>query len=447
MVVEKSPQLGGKIRSVAMAGKHVEVGPDAFLTRTSTARDLVDKVGASDQVVIPRSFAASIYARGRLHRVPEGIMLGVPVAVRPFIKTASMLSPLARLRAAADLILPKTALGSDATISHLVASRFGHEVDEVLVDPMVGGINAGSTRVLGLASVAPQFINAYKSSPHRSLARSMVAFAAPKANTTVAKIPFASLSGGLGDLIGAAQNYLISIGVEILLNSEAVGIKPVANGVQIDVVTRQSDTAAAPSTLLAQGVVLALPAPQAAAILAPICAPAASRLGEIDYAGVAMTVMRYLKSSFSRPLEGSGVLVPRREGRLITAVTFASRKWQHLDLQDSELLRVSVGRFGDNRFASLADSQLQILIEDELHEILGTQGRAQEATTWRWDAALPQYRPYHRELAAAIRADLGEFAAIEVCGAALDGVGIPACIESGSQAAARLMARAEPGKG
>ena len=442
VLIEKSPRLGGKIKSVTLAGKEVEVGPDSFLTRSDAAIDLIGKLGVSEQLVRPKKFGASIYARGRLHSVPDGMMLGVPISIGPFVKSASMLSPIGRLRAAADLFLPKTVLGNDATISHLVAARFGHEVDDVLVDPMVGGINAGSTRILGLASVAPQFLSAYTSSNHRSLARTMIAVSPAKTPSTPAPIPFASLGGGLQALIEAAESFMNRAGIEILCDCEVQDIARLGDGFEISTLQRKAGQAERMTSLEVKGVVVALPAGDAAKVLRGICPSASAKLANIEYADVAMTVMRYSKSAFRKVLTGSGVLVPRKVGRLTTAVTFASQKWAHLELADSELLRVSVGRFGDDRFAAFSDKQLQNLIEGELSEILGTTKDASEAVTWRWEAALPQYRPFHKDLVASIRGELASCGPIQLCGAAMDGVGIPACIDSGTRAAEQLF---EPG--
>ena len=62
------------------------------------------------------------------------------------------------------------------------------------------------------------------------------------------------------------------------------------------------------------------------------------------------------------PLRGTGFLVPRTStvaGRpaLITGCTFLSRKWPHLARPGDELIRASVGRFGDDRAGGLDDDR------------------------------------------------------------------------------------------
>ena len=438
LLVEAQDTLGGKIRSIEMAGKPVEAGPDAFLTRTAAATDLASKVGIGDQLVRPQSFSASIWARGRRHPSPEGLMLGVPVSVGQFVRTSGVLSPLGRLRALLDLVLPKTRLADDATISHLVRCRFGREVDEVLVDPMVGGINAGSTTVLGLRAVAPQLLDAYQKTGSSSLARSLVAIVPPRPPAGGRIIPFASFPTGLDTLVRAAEAQLEAAGVKIMKGTRAESLTNSRAGLVLQLAgTGRKKGEKIPLA----GVILAVPASSAAVLLSQTARSAAAKLERIDYADVAMTVMRYPKSAFSEPPQGSGLLVPRRSRHLVTAVTFASRKWKHLELPDSELLRVSVGRFGDHRFASMDDASLQREIAVELAEMLDLGQRPAEAATWRWKEALPQYRPFHKELVASIRNDLEGAGTVELCGAAYDGVGVPACITSGTEAARRMAAR------
>ncbi len=438
MLVEAQDSMGGKIRSIEMAGKRVEAGPDAFLTRTTAPADLATRVGLGDELVRPRSFSAAIWARGKQYPSPEGIMLGVPVSVGQFVRTSAVLSPLGRLRALLDVVLPKTPLAGDATISHLVRSRFGREVDEVLVDPMVGGINAGSTTVLGLRAVAPQLLEAYKNSGARSLARSLVAVVPPRPQPGARTIPFASFATGLDTLVRASEEYLAARGVRVLKGARAETISNGRGGLTLQLAGSGRKRG---ERIALAGVILAIPAPSAAALLSEAARSASAKLERIDYADVAMTVMRYPKSAFAEPLRGSGLLVPRRFGHLVTAVTFASRKWEHLDLPDSELLRVSAGRFGDRRFAHMDDTTLQREIAAELTELMDLRQGPAEATTWRWQGALPQYRPFHMELVASIRGDLAETGAVELCGAAYDGVGVPACIASGTEAAKRLASR------
>lgn len=441
-LVESEPYLGGKIQSIALGNVRVEAGPDAFLTRASHGIDFIDRLGLSNEMVRPINFSASIYAKGKLHSVPAGIMLGVPVNLGSFLSTSSVLSPLGRLRASLDFFLPKTKLGSDATISSLVRARFGQEVDEVLVDPMIGGINAGSTTNLSLAAVAPTLLSGYTKSGSRSMARSLVSLVQlPKPqHGSRPQIPFASLTNGLDLLVTRAHTLLKELGVTILLDTHVTTIGQSEGIVKLSLESKDGLT----SELHSSKVALAIPASKAYPLVKDISQSVAKKMSTIEYAGVAMTAMIYPKEAFRIPLRGSGVLIPKTNGKLITAITFASHKWSRLAIPGVEVLRVSTGRYSDKRSENASDNNLWVQIKQEITEILGATSDPLDLKTHRWNEALPQYRPFHNDLVQSIRAELRAHSGIEICGAAFDGIGIPACIESGKKAAHSLLSGSLP---
>src|SRR5205823_1091584 len=69
--------------------------------------------------------------------------------------------------AALDVVLPRRRHGADASIAEVIGARFGREVVDNLVEPLLGGINAGRADRLSLAATAPQLADAARD--HRSL--------------------------------------------------------------------------------------------------------------------------------------------------------------------------------------------------------------------------------------------------------------------------------------
>ncbi|MEO5678774.1 MAG: protoporphyrinogen oxidase, partial [Acidimicrobiales bacterium] len=189
-------------------------------------------------------------------------------------------------------------------------------------------------------------------------------------------------------------------------------------------------------------VVLAVPPGPAAVLLEPHAPAAAARLGGMASASVAMTCLAYREEDVGQPLDGSGFLVPRREGRLMTACSWASSKWPEVAAPGTVVLRVSAGRAGDHRALALADDLLAARLHRELVAALGLTGEPVARHVTRWVDAFPQYAPGHADVVTAIEAGLP--AGLEVAGAAYRGVGIPACIGSGRAAARRAVAGATP---
>jgi oxygen-dependent protoporphyrinogen oxidase len=191
--------------------------------------------------------------------------------------------------------------------------------------------------------------------------------------------------------------------------------------------------------LHADRVLVALPAFEAAALIEQISARTAALLGAVEYASVALVTLAYAKRDLAAPLTGSGFLVPRREGRFLTAGSVFSNKWPALDDPEHVIVRASAGRFGDDRPSALDDRALIERVHGELADALGLRGTPVEVRVSRWSRAFPQFRPGHlARIAAAERALATEAAGVALAGAALRGVGIPTVIGSARAAAARL---------
>lgn len=295
-VLEESDRLGGKILTDEMGGRRVDLGPDAFVARTSDALELCQELGLVDELVRAATDEAAVWVGGRLRPLPRDVVLGVPTRLTS-VARSRILSPVGVARAAADTVLPGRGLNGDRSVGDLVTARLGRQVHDRLVDPLFGGIHAGPARNLSVRATAPQLATAAER-------RSLVRGARAQRSNAGERPGFHSLRGGLGRLVERLEDELRAGGANIELGT-AVESVPVP-GVDATVVTT--------------------PAPVAADLVAGSSPEAASELGSIDYASVTVTVLTYPASAFPRPLSGSGFLVPHCEGRLLTACSFASSK-------------------------------------------------------------------------------------------------------------------------
>jgi oxygen-dependent protoporphyrinogen oxidase len=192
----------------------------------------------------------------------------------------------------------------------------------------------------------------------------------------------------------------------------------------------------ATGVLAADAVVLATPAWAASELLAGVDAAIAAALADIEYADVTLVTLRFSEDAVARPLDGTGFLVPAAGGpRLVTACTWLTSKWPELRRPGDVLLRASVGRAGDDRALGLSDDDLVSGVLAELRPILGLRHPPTGTVVTRWARSFPQYAVGHLERVAAIEAAASRLPALALAGAALHGVGIPACIGSGQRAA------------
>jgi len=359
---------------------------------------------------------------------------------------SGVLSDQGVARASQDLVLPPTARDGDVPVARYVGARLGDEVVDRLVDPLLGGVYAGRSAELSFDATLPALAAA--SQRHRSLAEAAQSLLPPQAQasagTRAGDSVFTTLTGGLGIL----PAYLAKAsGAEVRTAAMARELARQGNGWRITV-----GSAAAPEHLDADAVILAIPARPAGRLLAPVAGASAAvtALGEIGYASMAIVTLAYPRSAFPEPglaaLGRSGYLVPAVDGRAVKAVTFSTVKWPHLaettapSAEPLEIIRCSVGRVGEEALLQRADDELAALAAAELATATGVRDAPAATRVTRWGGALPQYTVGHLDRVATIRATAAAQPGLAVCGAAYDGVGIPACVATARAAVSRVQA-------
>ncbi|MFY1633079.1 protoporphyrinogen oxidase [Solwaraspora sp. WMMB335] len=435
VLLEQSTRLGGKLRTGEFAGLPVERGAEAFLTRDpaggdSAALALTRRVGLAGELVHPAVGLAGLARDGRLVPMPGGTLIGVPA------EPASV-AGLARVVAGRDVDdgRPLLGPGTDVAVGELVRRRYGDEVVEQLVDPMLGGVYAGRADTLSLATTIPALATAARTE-HTLAAAVRVALATrPPADGTPV---FTSLAGGLGSLVGAVRDALLASGgpvtVEVRTNAAVRELAPLADGWRL--VTGPTPTA---EHVDVDAVVLAVPARPAARLLSGVAPAVAGHVGALDYASVALISLALPAPALP---ELSGFLVPATEGTLTKAATFFSTKWAHLRAPDKlVVVRVSVGRYGDEQLLQRDDEDLTAAAHAELARLTGVELAAPvQAQVQRWGGSLPQYRPGHGDRVTSARAGLRSAGhRLALAGAAYDGIGIPVCVRSGEDAADQIL--------
>jgi oxygen-dependent protoporphyrinogen oxidase len=424
IVYEQSGILGGKLRTGRLGGVVVERGAESFLMGApdggeSAAVRFARRVGLGDALVHPAVGKAALAFGGRLEPIPGGTLVGVP-------NDPTALGTLASAAAGADLDrdAPLLAAGEDVAVGALVRERYGDEITDRLVDPMLGGVYAGRADRLSLEATMPALALAART--EHTLAGAVRA--AQRAAVRVPGRPiFATVRGGLTQLVGAAataSRARISLGLPVReLSRTAHGWRLLLGPVpepQVDEV---------------DAVVLAVPAQAAARLVAGLDLSAAAEIDTLDYASIALVAMALPPGT---PLpELSGFLVPPAEGTLVKAATFFTRKWAHLDEPGAPVIvRASIGRAGEEERLQFDDAVLAARAHAELGRLLGgVLPPPAESWVQRWGGGLPQYAPGHLDRVAAARATLAELPGLALAGAAFDGVGIAACVASGESAA------------
>jgi oxygen-dependent protoporphyrinogen oxidase len=420
-LLEAADRLGGKIRTTPFAGlPAVDEGPDAFLTRVPFASTLAREVGLGDAMTSPASGTASIWSDG-LHTIPAGLMLGVPTGVST-LALSPLMSWRGKARAALEPFLPRRSVPDD-NLGALVRSRFGNEVHEMLVDPLVGSIYASDTDRLSMSAV-PQLGDLARRGRSLLISGRRMRSAAPVASGPIFETPLA----GVGALVDALASGLRDAGADLRVGVTVVDVERAGAGQRV--------VCADGTTLETDGVVLASPAHHTAGMVRSLSGTAADLLEAAETSSVAMVTMAVPGATWPSSLTGSGYLVPKRHQRTVTAVSFASNKWAHWRPADgSVVLRTSLGRDGlvvDDR----SDDELVSAAITEVSRHVGVDLAPTSVRLTRWPDAFPQYRPGHMARVDTIEAVLATDApGVVVAGASYRGIGIPACVHQGRTAA------------
>ncbi|MFI7698879.1 protoporphyrinogen oxidase [Nonomuraea sp. NPDC049480] len=424
-VLEASPRIGGKLHASEVAGVTVDAGAEAMLARRPEGTELARAVGLGDDLVFPGTTQSAIYTRGALRPMPKGQVMGVPADLVELARSG-LISPGGLLRVPLDQILPPTLVRTDVSVAAYIRARMGGEVVERLVEPLLGGVYAGRSDMLSLEATMPRVAAVARS--ERSLLAGVrhLVEETPKDAGPV----FTSLRGGVGalpDAVAKASGADIRTGVTVreLLRTER-GWRLVTGPVP------------RPETVEADAVIVAVPGPAAARLLKAEAPKAAGELARIEYASMAIVTLAYPLDAFPEPPGRSGYLVPPVEGRPVKAVTFSSVKWPHL-AKDLLILRCSIGRIGEEHLLQRDDPELVSLAMAEMSDVMGVRGLPVDTRVSRWGGGLPQYNVGHLDRVARVRAAVAVQPGLAVCGAAYDGLGIPACVGTARTAAARIL--------
>ncbi|MFE5814754.1 protoporphyrinogen oxidase [Streptomyces sp. NPDC056479] len=425
-VLEASQRVGGKLLPGEIAGVRVDLGAESMLARRPEAVALARAVGLDERLQPPATASASIWTRGALRPMPKGHVMGVPGTAAAL---SGVLSDEGLARIERDADLPRTEVGDDVAVGEYVAARLGREVVDRLVEPLLGGVYAGDAYRISMRSAVPQLYQAAKT--HDSISEAVREIQAKAAADQQTGPVFMGIEGGVGRLPLAVAESVRARGAEIVTGAPVTELRRETSG--------GWRVVAGDRVLRADAVVVAVPAPAAAALLRAEVPEAAAELDGIEYASMALITLAYRRADTGLPA-GSGFLVPPVDGRTIKASTFASQKWGWIADEDPDtlVLRTSVGRYGETEILGRDDDHLVEVSRRDLKEATGLDAAPLQTRVTRWTDGLPQYPVGHHARVARVREHVAGVPGLAVCGAQYDGVGIPACIASAYAAVDRL---------
>lgn len=416
-VVEAGSRLGGKLRTVSLGDGPVDVGAEAFIARRPEVAELIVELGIEDQLVHPAGRQPLLWSEGALHPLPTRTLMGIPSTAQSVAGLVDA-DTLARITAEPTVPLDWDP-SADIDVATLVGVRFGEQVVRRSVDPLLGGVYSGLSDSIGVRAALPTLAAALDGGATSLTAAVTAALPTPSPGPV-----FGTLRDGYGTLLDALR---AAGRPRTILDAAATGLRRDGDGWWLDPIGH------------VDGVVLAAPAPDMVGLVADAVPGLADAAAGIELASSAVVALA-LPDDTGVP-ENSGILVATGESLGAKAFTLSSRKWPHLAERDVTLVRASYGRFGDAAVVDASDADLIAMARADLETVTGVSTVPVEAFVQRWRGGLPQYAPGHLDRVAAIESAVADIDGLEVAGAYLHGVGVPACVASATTAATRLAAR------
>lgn len=428
-LIEASHRLGGKLQTVIRDGFTIERGPDSFVARKTSIMKLAQEVGMDHQLVPNSTGKSYVLVNDKLYSMPGGSIMGIPTKIGPFITTGLFSIP-GKLRAAADLFLPRTENVKDQSLGKFFRRRLGDEVVENLIEPLLSGIYSGDIDQLSLMSTFPQFSEVEKK--YRSLIVGMKKTAPPKSKTVQngkkSTGVFRTFKTGFQSFAEAIEAHLEP--QSILTGYRVNKIEKVDNQYELFLNNGES--------LVADCVIAATPHKATQSMFSQYRFFDPFKV--VPSTSVATIALAFPQEAIKKDINGTGFVVSRNSDYTITACTWTHKKWQHSAPKGKVLLRCYVGRAGDETIVELADDQILKIVLEDLNKIMDITMEPDFTVISRWSNAMPQYIVGHNQRMEAIKKQVAEeLPGVFLAGASYEGIGVPDCISQGEAAVQEVL--------
>ena len=419
IVLERQQQPGGIIQTERVDEFVIDAGPDALLVQKRGVVELCNELGLGDRLLpTKRPRTAFVLRRGELHPLPEASILGFPTRLVPLVKSRLFSLP-AKLRIAAEPLVPRRRGSGDESIAEFVRRRFGSEAVTYIAEPLLAGIHAGYVERLSMRALFPRLTDA------EARSGSVVKSFRREQSVPNSDGVFRSFPNGLGELVEGLMRAVPAESVRL-----GTSVTKLDEGreylIHID----------GQPSLRARSVILAIPAFAAAELLRPLDADLAAACRTIRYLSTAVVVFAFPREAVRHGLQGTGFVVPRAEGIYITAAAWITSKWPHRAPEQKVLLRAFLGGARDPDVLSKTDRELADAALVDLTKILDIRGLPTLTRVYRWKQASPQQEVGHNELLRNIEQQLTTHPGLFISAAGFRGVGIPDCIADARSTAA-----------
>ncbi len=442
VILESKKKVGGNIQTESRDGFIIEGGPDCFLSEKPWAMALCRKLGLGGKLTPTNDRLRKTYvlSGGRLHELPEGVILMIPTKIMP-LALSRLISTRGKLRMLLEIFIPKKKDDSDESLGSFVRRRLGAEVLDKIAEPLVAGIHAADPETMSVRSSFPKFVELEEQ--HGSLIRGMVKRMAQfkKKKKMSATNPwedrkkmtmFVTLRDGMSELIETLVSVIKDRGALIKTDCTVKRVQETKDGRYSVIINKEEK-------LSADAVVIAAPAHAASRLTAGLDKELSKKLGTIPFSSTATVTMAFKKTDLKGPLTGFGFVVPRAEGRSIMASTWSSVKFEGRAPVDSVLIRCFVGGAKGGELLNQNNKEMTEMVRGELRDIMGISAKPLFTRIYKWKKAMPQYTIGHEERVHDIEQMSASHRGLFLTGSSYHGIGIPDSIHGGEITAKKIL--------
>jgi oxygen-dependent protoporphyrinogen oxidase len=441
VLIESNDHLGGVLRTDHMGGYLVENSADMFTTEPNTALEFCQRLGRGDELIStqPVPQRAYIATPEGIAAVPRGFSLMQPNDLDA-IAESNLLDESGKLRLLEEQRIAARSDESDESLESFAVRRFGQQVFERLIQPLVSGIYTADPKLLSMQATMARFVEmerkegsliaaAAASKNQNEHRNNRLAFADQTASGARYDL-FRAPKNGMGDLVRWMVDDLDRVTVRTGQTVQRLEPRNARWQLKVDVSEQAEDF---------DGVILATPARHAGGLLGSFDAKLGKELSSIQAASCAVVVLGFDQQQFVRQFSGYGIVVPSYLNRNLIAASFSSNKFAGRAPEGKVLLRCFIGGAMQEERVDWADDVLVDSAVGELNDWLTIDGRPELTSVYRWRTTMPQYHVGHLDRVAAIRQRLSGHRGLEIAGNSYQGVGIPVCLSGGMRAAESVL--------
>ncbi len=416
VVLERQARSGGNAQSERFGGFLMEHGPSSVNAQAMETVGLSRDLGLD---TLRTELSSGVKSR---YLVGDGSLQGISTHPLGFLMSG-YLSPRARLRLMAEMLVPGRKSGTEETISEFWTRRFGREFSDKVIDPLVAGLYAGNADELSVGAVFPAIVEMERQ--FGSISRAVIS-----KRLANGKMPGRRLFSWMDGIATLPAALAADLGDAVRTGVAVTAINRTLSGFEIKTANSRK--------LAARAVIIATQPHVSAALLEKMDAGGAQAVSEIAAPSVAVAYLGFRRDQVEHPLDGLGYLAPAGEKRLLSGALFPSSMFQNRAPEGHVAISGYVGGARAPEMARMSVEDITAVALEEFRDLLGVKGQPVVSRVRQWPQGLPQLTTGHAQRLKRIEKTEQRFPGLFVTGNYFTGPAVATCVKQSLETSKRL---------